>query len=108
MPWSHVPLSLASGPGRLPAGRAQVSEPQDPEHRALLVKAKVLWSSTPWAKFPDPIGPSSGSTRHPVRFSEVVSCTTSTVVWSKHCRAVSLVRPCCKAAGSTRGLARKR
>ena len=35
----------------------------------------------------------------------MVSWTTRTVLCSKHCRAVSLVRPCCKAAGCTRGLA---
>src|SRR5438093_7285749 len=108
MPWSHLPLSFAAGPGRSPAGRAQVWSPRTPSTAPCSVKAKVLWSSTPWAKFPDPIGPSSGSTRHPVRCSEVVSWTTRTVLCSKHCWAVSLVRPCGKAAGCTRGLARKR
>ena len=93
MPWSHLPLSLASGPGASPAGRAQVWSPRTPSTAPCSVSAKVLWSSTPLAKVPDPIGPNSGSTWHPVRFSEVVSWTTSTVGWSKHCRAVSLVRP---------------
>src|SRR5881396_852389 len=55
-------------------------EPRTPSTAPCSVKAKVLWSSTPWAKFPDPIGPSSGSTRHPVRCSEVVSWTTRTVL----------------------------
>src|SRR5207249_5379360 len=68
----------------------------------------TLFRSPPWAQFPDPIGPHSGRTWHPVRWSEVVSWTTSTVGCSKHCRAVSLVRPWGKAAGRTRGLARKR
>src|SRR5439155_19489374 len=108
MPWSPLPLSFAAGPGRSPAGRAQVWSPRLPSTAPCSVKAKGLWSSTPWAKFPDPIGPRSGSTRHPVRCSEVVSWTTRTVLCSKHCWAVSLVRPCGKAAGCTRGLARKR
>src|SRR5712691_9405404 len=90
MPWSHLSLSLASGPEVLPTGRAQIWSPRTPSTAPCSVKAKVLWSSTPWAKLPDPIGPNSGSTRHPVRFSEVVSWTTRTVDWSKHCRAVSL------------------
>src|SRR6266511_2582161 len=77
MPWSHLPLSFASGPTAFPAGRAQIWSPRTPSTAPCSVKAKVLWSSTPWAKFPDPIGPSSGSTRHPVRFSEVVQDTTS-------------------------------
>jgi len=94
--------TFAAGPGGPPTGPRPGLEPRHRD-RALLGQAKVLWSSTPWAKFPDPIGPSSGSTRHPVKIQRGVSWTTRTVLCSKHCRAVSLVRPCCKAAAAHAG-----
>ena len=54
---------------------------------------------------PESIGPNSGMLCSPVKFSEVVSCTTSKTSSSRHRLAVSVATPSRNASAVTGGLA---